>query len=171
MDNPPATTPDDDAVSIADTEDNEKSSELRSSVSASLFSGPIPPPALMREYAELDPEFPRRFVELFERQQSHDHEVEKAVLTINKEIILSNQEILKRGQLFGFVLALVGLIGGLIASFLGSPIAGSIIGAGGLALLAGVFVYSRKEPSSSQLLSPVSQSHQPLEGDSSETTK
>jgi len=121
MDNPPATTPDDDAVSIADTEDNEKSSELRSSVSASLFSGPIPPPALMREYAELDPEFPRRFVELFERQQSHDHEVEKAVLTINKEIILSNQEILKRGQLFGFVLALVGLIGGLVASFLGSP--------------------------------------------------
>ena len=171
MDNPPATTPDDDAVSIADTEDNEKSSELRSSVSASLFSGPIPPPALMREYAELDPEFPRRFVELFERQQSHDHEVEKAVLTINKEIILSNQEILKRGQLFGFVLALVGLIGGLIASFLGSPIAGSIIGAGGLALLAGVFVYSRKEPSSSRLLSPVPQSHQPLEGDSSETTK
>lgn len=171
MENPPATTPDDDAVSIADTEDSEISSELRSSVSASLFSGPIPPPALMREYAELDPEFPRRFIEIFERQQSHDHEVEKAVITNNKEIILSNQEILKRGQLFGFVLALVGLIGGLIASFLGSPIAGSIIGAGGLALLAGVFVYSRKEPSSSQLLSPVPQSLQPHEGDSSETTK
>lgn len=109
MDNPPATTPDDDAVSIADTEDNEKSSELRSSVSASLFSGPIPPPALMREYAELDPEFPRRFVELFERQQSHDHEVEKAVLTINKEIILSNQEIMKRGNSSVLSLRLSGL--------------------------------------------------------------
>ncbi len=124
MDNPPAIPQDDDAVTSADTED---SPELRRSVSASLFSGPIPPPALMREYAEFDPEFPRRFIEIFERQQAHDHEVEKAVLSNNKEIILGNQDLLRRGQLFGFVLALVGLIGGLIASFLGSPIAGSII--------------------------------------------
>ena len=168
MDNPPAIPQDDDAVTFADTED---SPEQRRSVSASLFSGPIPPPALMREYAEFDPEFPRRFIEIFERQQAHDHEVEKAVLSNNKEIILGNQDLLRRGQLFGFVLALVGLIGGLIASFLGSPIAGSIIGAGGLALLAGVFVYSKKDPSSSQFLSPVPQSLQPPEGDPSESIK
>ncbi|MDE0633948.1 MAG: DUF2335 domain-containing protein [Caldilineaceae bacterium] len=151
--------------------DIEDDPELRRSVSASLFTGPIPPPALMREYAELDPEFPRRFIEIFERQQSHDHEIEKALLSNNKEIILGNQGLLRRGQLFGFVLALVGLIGGLIASFLGSPIAGSIIGAGGLALLAGVFVYSKKDPSSSQFLSPVPQSPQTPEGDLGEPTK
>ncbi len=168
MDNPPAVNPDDDAFTTGDTEDDP---EFRRSVSASLFSGPIPPPALMREYADLDPEFPRRFIEIVERQQSHDHEVEKAVLLNNKEIMLGNQDLLRRGQLFGFVLALVGLIGGLIAAFLGSPIAGSIIGAGGLALLAGVFVYSKKNPSSSQFLAPVPQSLQPSEGDSSELTK
>jgi len=168
VDNPPAITQDDDAVTIPDTED---SPELRSSVSASLFSGPIPPPALMREYAEFDPEFPRRFVEIFERQQAHDHEVEKAILSSNKEIILGNQDLLKRGQIFGFVLALVGLSGGLVAAFLGSPIAGSIIGAGGLALLAGVFVYSKKDPSSSHFLSPVPQSLQPPEGDPNESTE
>ena len=168
MDNPPAITQDDDAVTIPDTED---SPELRSSVSASLFYGPIPPPALMREYAEFDPEFPRRFVEIFERQQTHDHEVEKAILSSNKEIILGNQDLLKRGQIFGFVLALVGLSGGLSAAFLGSPIAGSIIGAGGLALLAGVFVYSKKDPSSSQFLSPEPQSLQPPEGDPNESTE
>ena len=118
MDNPPAITPDDDAIAIADEEDSPEHSH---SVSASLFSGPIPPPALMSEYAEIDPEFPRRFIEIFERQQAHDHEVEKAVISNNKEIILNNQNLLKRGQFFGFVLALVGLVGGLIASFLGSP--------------------------------------------------
>ena len=165
MANPPAVTPDEDAISIADNEDSPANSH---SVSASLFSGPIPPPALMREYAEIDPEFPRRFIEIFERQQAHDHEVEKAVISNNKEIILYNQSLLNRGQLFGFVLALVGLVGGLIASFLGSPIAGSIIGAGGLALLAGVFVYSKKGPPSSQFLSPVPQPLQPPEGDQSE---
>ena len=170
MDNPPAITPDDDAIAIADEEDSPEHSH---SVSASLFSGPIPPPALMREYAEIDPEFPRRFIEIFERQQAHDHEAEKAVISNNKEIILNNQNLLKRGQPFGFVLALVGLalvglVGGLIASFLGSPIAGSTIGAGGLALLAGVFVYSKKNPSSSHFLSPVPQSLQPPEDDPSE---
>ena len=168
MDNPPAITPDDDSVTVGDTVDDP---ELCRSVSASPFTGPIPPPALMREYAELDPEFPRRFIEIFERLQSHDHEVEKALLSSNKEIIFGNQDLLRRGQLFGFVLALVGLIGGLIASFLGSPIAGSIIGAGGLALLAGVFVYSKKAPSSLQFLSPVPQSLQPPESDLGETTE
>ena len=165
MDDPPALTPDDDVIPIADQED---SPEYSRSVYASLFSGPIPPPALMKEYAEIDPEFPGRFIEIFERQQAHDHEVEIAVIANNKEIILNNQSLQRRGQTFGFILALVGLIGGLTASFLGSPIVGGIIGAGGLALLAGVFVYSRKNVSSSQFLSPVPQSLQPPEGGPSE---
>ena len=165
MDDPPALTPDDDVIPIADQED---SPEYSRSVYASLFSGPIPPPALMKEYAEIDLEFPGRFIEIFERQQAHDHEVEIAVIANNKEIILNNQSLQRRGQTFGFVLALVGLIGGLTASFLGSPIVGGIIGAGGLALLAGVFVYSRKNVSSSLFLSPVPQSLQPPEGGPSE---
>ena len=165
MDNPPALTPDDDAIPIADQED---SPGYRRTVSASLFSGPIPPPALMKEYAEIYPEFPGRFIEIFERQQAHDHEVEIAVIANNKEIISNNQSLQRRGQTFGFILALVGLIGGLTASFLGSPIVGGIIGAGGLALLAGVFVYSRKNVSSSLFLSPVPQSLQPPEGGPSE---
>ncbi len=88
MDDPPALTPDDDVIPIADQEDSPGYSR---SVSASLFSGPIPPPALMKEYAEIDPEFPGRFIEIFERQQAHDHEVEIAVIANNKEIILNNQ--------------------------------------------------------------------------------
>ena len=90
MDNPPALTPDDDAIPIADQEDSPGYSR---SVSASLFSGPIPPPGLMKEYAEIDPEFPGRFIEIFERQQVHDHEVEIAVIANNKEIILNNQSL------------------------------------------------------------------------------
>lgn len=81
MDNPPAIAPDDDAIVTAEDADG---LEQHRSVSASLFSGPIPPPALMREYAEIDPDFPRRFIEIFERQQTHDHEVEKAVISTNR---------------------------------------------------------------------------------------
>ena len=165
MANPPSLTPEDDIVPADGQEDNP---EYRRSLSASLFTGPIPPPALMKEYAELDPDFPKRFIEIFERQQSHDHAIEMAVISNNKEIILNGQTIEKRGQIFGFLLSLAGLIGGIATAFIGSPIAGSIIGTGGLALLAGVFVYSRKNQSPHQLLSPLAQSLQPPEDNVSE---
>jgi hypothetical protein len=99
MDDPPALTPDDDVIPIADQED---SPEYSRSVYASLFSGPIPPPALMKEYAEIDLEFPGRFIEIFERQQAHDHEVEIAVIANNKEIILNNLESSKTRPDFRF---------------------------------------------------------------------
>jgi len=122
----------------------------------------------MKEYAEIDPDFPMRFIGIFERQQAHDHSVERTVIENNREIILNSQNLERRGQLFGFILALLGLFGGITAAFLGLQLAGSIIGAGGLALLAGVFVYSRKNPSSSHFLAPVPQSYQPPPDSASE---
>lgn len=165
MENPPALPPEDEHFPA---DEYEETPEDRPSISASLFSGPIPPPALMKEYAEIDPGFPIRFIEIFERQQTHDHAVERAVIENNREIILNNQNLERRGQLFGFILALLGLFAGITAAFLGLQLAGGIIGAGGLALLAGVFVYSRKNQSSSQLLAPVPQSLQPPQNSTSE---
>ena len=122
----------------------------------------------MKEYAEIDPGLPLRFIEIFERQQTHDHAVERAVIENNREIILNNQNLERRGQFFGFILALLGLFAGISAAFLGLQLAGGIIGAGGLALLAGVFVFSRKNQSSPQLLSPEPQSLQPPQDSTSE---
>ncbi len=163
---PPVPASEEDVISIPDPIENRI--EFPQAISASLFSGPIPPPALMKEYAEINPEFPKRFFEVAEKQLAHDHAVEKEIIPSNKEIVQTNQNLEKRGQFFGFVLALVGLVGGIIASLFGSPVFGGIIGAGGLALLAGVFVYSRMNQSSTQLLSPLAQPLQPPEGSTGE---
>ena len=104
----PVPAPEEDVISIPDQIENRM--ELPQAISASLFSGPIPPPALMKEYAEIDPEFPKRFFEVADKQLAHDHAVEKEIIASNKEVIQTNQNLEKRGQVFGFVLALVGLV-------------------------------------------------------------
>lgn len=68
----------------------------------------------MKEYAEIDPGFPMRFIRIFERQQAHDHSDERTVIENNREIILNNQNLERRGQLFGLILALLGLSGELL---------------------------------------------------------
>ena len=133
--------------------------EAHESISASRFSGPVPSAAQMKEYAEIDPDFPKKFFEILEKQQDHDHAVENSVIEINKEIAFEHQALERRGQTFGFVLAAGGLVAGVITAALGSPLAGGIIGSGGIAVLAGVFVYgARKNMASLQLKDPASDS-------------
>ena len=125
---------------------------------ASWFSGPVPPPGHMKEYAEIDPSFPDRFLAMAEKQQAHDQAVEKDIIATNTKIVSEYQVLEKRGQTLGFILAAAGLIAGVVTSVLGAPLAGGIIGTGGLAILAGVFVYgARKNVASSQLLSPATE--------------
>ena len=69
-------------------------------LSVSQFSGPVPHPALMKEYAEIDPDFPKRLFEIAERQQIHDHAVEKDIIATNKAIALNHQTLERWGQIY-----------------------------------------------------------------------
>lgn len=152
---PPATPP------VQTAEEDLEEIIVEGSILASRFFGPVPSPAHMKEYAEIDPNFPERFFAMAEKQQAHDHAVEKESMAANIKIVSEYQTLERRGQTFGFILAAAGLVAGVITSVLGSPLAGGIIGTGGLAVLAGVFVYgARKNSASPQLISPppVSQS-------------
>ena len=44
-----------------------------------FFSGPIPSPDLMKEYAEVDPKFPERILTLTEGEASHRQREEKKI--------------------------------------------------------------------------------------------
>ena len=146
---PPATPP------VRTAEEDLEEIVVEESILASRFFGPVPSPAHMKEYAEIDPSFPERFFAMAEKQQAHDHAVEKESMAANIRIVSEYQTLERRGQTFGFILAAAGLVAGVITSVLGSPLAGGIIGTGGLAVLAGVFVYgARKNDASSQLVPP-----------------
>ena len=151
---PPATP------SVRTAEEDLEEIIVEESILASRFFGPVPSPAHMKEYAEIDPGFPERFFAMAEKQQAHDHAVEKESMAANIKIVSEYQTLERRGQTFGFILAAAGLVAGVITSVLGSPLAGGIIGTGGLAVLAGVFVYgARKSGAEAPLVSstPVSQ--------------
>ena len=47
----------------------------------------------MKEYAEIDQEFPKRFFEVADKQLAHDHAVEKEIIASNKEIVQTNQNL------------------------------------------------------------------------------
>lgn len=72
-----------------------------------------------------------------EKQSEHRQILERSV-------ILSDVENSKRGQWFGFIIALVCTIGGFILIALDKNIAGLSVIIGAIATLVGLFIYGRK---------------------------
>ena len=107
------------------------------SVRGEHFSGPLPPPDVLRRYDEIFPGLGERIVAMAENQSRHRQGLEKTVV----EGRAANE---RRGQTYGFILApLIGLGSiGIIA--IGRSTEGLSIILGELAALVGVFIYGRK---------------------------
>lgn len=98
------------------------------------FSGPLPPPEVLKKFDEVVPGAAERIIKMAEGQFAHRTELEKKV--INSDIARS-----KYGQVLGFIIAIVGLFVSATVSIYGNAITGGIIGVGTLASLVGVFMY------------------------------
>lgn len=101
------------------------------------FSGPLPPPEVLEKFNEVVPGSAERIIKMAEDQFIHRSGLENKV--IDSDIVTS-----KRGQILGFVIAIVGLVVSLVAIINGSQLAGSVIGGGTLASLVGVFMYGSR---------------------------
>jgi uncharacterized membrane protein len=98
------------------------------------FSGPLPPPDVLRKFDEIVPGAAERIIKMAEQQFAHRTELEKKVIT--SDIAQSS-----RGQILGFIIAVVGLVVAGFISVYGNQWAGGLIGLGTLASLVGVFMY------------------------------
>lgn len=87
------------------------------------FSGPLPPPELLAEYDAVLPGGADRIVSMAENQSAHRLRMES------------------RGQAFGFLIALVAILGGIGLILDGKSAAGLVPLIGALGGLAGIFVY------------------------------
>lgn len=87
------------------------------------FSGPLPPPEMLAQYDAVLPGSADRIVKMAEDQSSHRRRIES------------------RGQIFGFVLVLVAIVGGIGLILDGRSAEGLVPLIGALAGLAGIFVY------------------------------
>lgn len=101
---------------------------------ARSFSGPLPPPEVLREYAELVPDAPERFLAMAERQAAHRQHLE--TLVVQSGIVRS-----RRGQACAFVIAIAGIGASTAIALSGHAVEGVAFGALDLAALVSVFIY------------------------------
>ena len=105
---------------------------------ANWWSGPYPPPQLLRGYEDVLPGSADRIIKMAEEQQRHRHHLEKT--TVEGAGKRAHQ-----GLWLGFVISLVVLGLGTAVILLGHEAAGATIMSVDVVALAGVFVYGRRE--------------------------
>jgi len=101
---------------------------------ASRFAGPLPPPDLMAKYDQILPGSAERILKMAENEQM-----------VSNEISLKLTKYIGRGQLFGFILGLVTIIGGLFLIYVGKDITGLASLLSGLGALLLAHLYGHKK--------------------------
>jgi uncharacterized membrane protein len=109
----------------------------------SAFSGPLPPPGVLIGYERALTGAADRIFAMAERQEAHRHEMEKAVLDINREQIRNGVRITYVGQASAVVVSMTAILGSVYLAAVGESAAGVIGVLGSLATLAGVFLIDR----------------------------
>lgn len=101
------------------------------------FSGPLPPPEVLRQYDELIPGFSRTLLDNWRDQSEHRMGLEKAVVE-------SNIRQARHGLYAGIVVSLAGLSASVALGWAGAEIAAGVVGGSTLASLAGAFLYGTR---------------------------
>ena len=115
-------------------DDSKRSGEIVS-VEA-RYSGPLPHPAVLSQYREIQPDFPERIMRMAESQLRHDQEIEK---TQQQAAIKSE----RRGAYFALIISLGVLALGGYLIVTGQPVAGLVALVAPLTGFVGVFVVGR----------------------------
>ena len=102
-----------------------------------VWEGPLPPPSALRQYEEIIPGSANRILESVEKRQEHSRELERIVIT-------GNSKRAYLGLIFGFVISLIGIGGGIYLIATGHDWAGLSLAGINLTALVGVFVYGSK---------------------------
>lgn len=82
---------------------------------ATAFSGPIPPPGILRAYDDVVQDGAERIISMAEDEQDHRHEIERGYL-----------DLAKWGQRFGFIIGFGALVCGTLLIALGHSVSGLI---------------------------------------------
>ena len=114
-------------------------------ISQQTFSGPIPDPKTLSEYAAAGPDIPDRIVIMAEVQQNHRQELEKSWQELEKSRQEAAIKTEKRGQNYALLISLVVIIGSAYLISIEKEIYGSILGGSTLIGLAYLFITGKKK--------------------------
>lgn len=98
-------------------------------------AGPLPPPAVLKQYDDIVPGAADRILTMAESQSRHRRDLETKVINADTRNA-------RLGLIFGFLIGMTGVVGGIVVILGGQgQILGGFISVGALAALVGVFVY------------------------------
>jgi uncharacterized membrane protein len=100
------------------------------------FSGPLPPPNLLKQYNEVVPNGAERLMKMAETQQAHRQELEKTV-------VHGNVEAESRGQWMGLFISIAVIAAGTYLAAIGRQVTGGILVGVDVVALASVFVIGK----------------------------
>lgn len=101
------------------------------------FSGPLPPPAALKAYGDISPDYPERIMAMAEKEASHRQEMEVRVQAASEQRTAA-------GLWAGAAIAVLGLVVSAWLISKGHDAAGAILGSFDLAGLVAVFVLGRR---------------------------
>lgn len=107
-------------------------------VARASFSGPLPPPEILKGYESILPGLADRVVKMAENQSAHRQQLESRVIWFDG--IRSSL-----GLVFGLIIALSGIVAGSYLVLHGNNITGLVSLITPLAVIVGAFVYQRNE--------------------------
>ncbi|MEX0856243.1 MAG: DUF2335 domain-containing protein [Gemmatimonadota bacterium] len=124
-------------VERAETRQNEQFQAQFLAAQISYWSGPTPSPDVLRQFEELVPGSADRIIAMAERQSEHRQRLEaRAVKGGDRRATL--------GSIFGFVIGMTAILGGLYLATRGQELGGYALMLGTIVALTSVFVYGRK---------------------------
>ena len=112
---------------------------LQASQTLQVSSGPLPDPDVLAKYERVYPGLAKCIVDGFEAEYRHRHEMENVAVQGDIAAMELSHASQRRGQIFGLVISLIGLLLGSGLIYLNHDWAGSVIGAGGLASVLAAF--------------------------------
>ena len=101
------------------------------------YSGILPPPDMLKHFDEIIPGAAERILVMAENQAKHRQKIETTIVSSGTRDSLI-------GLIFGFLLGIATIIGGVIIALNVHATAGTFMGITGMACLAGVFVYGTR---------------------------
>lgn len=126
-------------------ENQDVASVSMSTLSVQMNPSPLPSADILEQYARLIPDAPERFLKLVEKEQEHRFITEDTITDTNKTIAKGKLAQIKRGQVFGFILALIILGLGTLFVFTGHDTIAYVLFVMSLASVIGIFVGRSKD--------------------------
>lgn len=113
--------------------DEEKNKVIASVTQEYSYSGILPHPILLKQFDDVLPGTAERIIAMTEKEGEHRRNLEK-------EIVNSEFKTQKMGIIFGFMIALIGIVGSVVLAFYDKIIASTVLGGSTLVSLVSVFI-------------------------------